>query len=826
MTKRLIISFLAMLVVLSTSLIGVQAKASSNFNGKLVKMNGLTSLYYVASDGKRYVFPNENIYKSWFTDFDDVLTLNEGDLIDIPLGGNVLYRPGILLVKITTDPKVYAVTKGGILRWVKSEGIAKALYGDKWSMLVDDVPDSFFTNYSIGNAIDDTSEYDPDEEAENANSIDANRGLSTAYAKRARTKRCNIISNSRHCREDSGSDSNNNDNTVDDGNSPRITDISISDTGDAGRIDTLDQITITFSEAIDPSSINNALSAGGQYSSFDFDITGSITVTADGLVTIENIAAFDIGSVEDSGKFGVKMALSLSGKTLTITLLAGSDIRISDEDFEDATQIGGTISDTSGNTMEDDDDIGKPSGTFGGENVNDGIEPYITAINVYNGGQDDYIDVDDEIRITFSEEIDPESINNDLLKDNSVDNVEADETGGVKISSNGVLTIEDIASFYVGDVEDNGEFIVSLAMDQDGKKLTITLTGGDDIELSPEDLDDAKQIGNTVEDRDGNEMDDDPNIDDPTGSFVEDSSSSDDPYITYIKAYNYGYAGYIDEGDKIVITFSSEIDPETINDGLEAGDDIGGIDLDSTGGVYVKDNGLLTVTDILTFDVGDVENGGNFFVNLALSSSGKVLTITITDGDSIEMNSETFKNTTQLGGTLEDVNNNVMDTEIDIDNPSGTFGGDSLDTDPYIVSIEMENGNDSDYIDIHDTITVTFNEAIDPDSINNALELGSYVRDVDDDDTGGVIVTDDGILTISDIARFSVGDVDDDSEFEVKLSINDYGNVLTIDLTSGDPVEINYEDFDDAEQLGGQIEDEDGNEMEDDPRIDDPTGSF
>ena len=76
------------------------------------------------------------------------------DLYEIPLGGNVLYKPGALLVKIQTDPKVYAVGANGKLKWVKSEAIAKALYGENWNKLIDDVPDSFFTNYEIDEPIE------------------------------------------------------------------------------------------------------------------------------------------------------------------------------------------------------------------------------------------------------------------------------------------------------------------------------------------------------------------------------------------------------------------------------------------------------------------------------------------------------------------------------------------------------------------------------------------------------------------------------------------------------------------------------------------------
>ncbi|OGF25409.1 hypothetical protein A2331_01175 [Candidatus Falkowbacteria bacterium RIFOXYB2_FULL_34_18] len=797
------------------------AKASNEYNGQLVRMNGLSSLYYVAGDGKRYVFPNEKIYNSWFTNFDDVITLSQDELTVLPLGGNVLYRPGALLVKITTDPKVYAVSTGGVLRWIKTEAAAKALYGDSWAKLIDDVPDSFFTNYKIGDDIDDISDFDPNNELENTDSIDANHGLSTAHALQAHTRKCQFINNSRNCGTGSVLG------VFDDGKTPSIKNIQISNQGKSGYIDLQDKITINFSEAIDPKSINSYLTAGDDYTTLDNNITGSVSVSLDGVVTIKGIASFDAGEVEDSGNFSVTLSLSSSGKSLTATLIAGTDIEISDEDFEDAAQIAGTVKDLTGNVMEDDDNIGQPSGTFGGKNINDGIEPFISAIEAYNGGNDDYIDIKDEIRITFSERIDGESINKNLIKGGSVDDIEYDETGGVSVDDDGILTVKNIARFYVGDVEDGGKFIVSLALDSEGKVLTAALKSGEAIALDNENLDDAKQIGGKMEDRDGNEMVDDPNINDPSGSFVENTVGGTNPYITYIKIYNYGYKGFIDIDDQIVITFSEEIDPKSINNGLSAGGTVDGIDLDETGGVYIDNNGIFTVTDILSFDVGEVKEGSyDLATKLSLSSNAKILTITITGGDSVEIKTENFSQIKQFGDTLEDENGDVMKTEYDIDNPNGTFGGDSTDTPPYIASIEIKNGNNADYIDIYDTITITFNEKVNPKSIHDDLKLGGYVRDVDDNDTGGVIVEDDGTLTISDIARFYVGSIEDDSEFEVKLSLNSTGNILTITLTDGDNVEINYEDFGGAEQTSGAIKDEDGNEMENDPRIDDPTGSF
>lgn len=39
----------------------------------LVKCPDFPAVYYVGDDGARYVFPNENIYFSWYPDFSDTV---------------------------------------------------------------------------------------------------------------------------------------------------------------------------------------------------------------------------------------------------------------------------------------------------------------------------------------------------------------------------------------------------------------------------------------------------------------------------------------------------------------------------------------------------------------------------------------------------------------------------------------------------------------------------------------------------------------------------------------------------------------------------------
>lgn len=117
------------------------------------------AIYYFGGDGKRYVFPNDKTYKTWYADYANVKVIELDQLGGIPIGGNVTYRPGVKMVKVTTDPKVYAVSKNGILRAIKSEAVAASLYGANWNQQVHDLPDAFFVNYKVGADINVAGDY-------------------------------------------------------------------------------------------------------------------------------------------------------------------------------------------------------------------------------------------------------------------------------------------------------------------------------------------------------------------------------------------------------------------------------------------------------------------------------------------------------------------------------------------------------------------------------------------------------------------------------------------------------------------------------------------
>ncbi|MBU2509540.1 MAG: hypothetical protein ABII13_01620 [Patescibacteria group bacterium] len=126
----------------------------------LVKGPGPT-VYWVAENGVRYPFPNIQTFWSWFpsSKLAEVKSVTISQMAEIPLGGNVTYRPGAKLVKTPSSPKVYAVSRFGVLNWVKTENLAKQLYGSEWQKWLQDIPEKLFEDYTIGQPIEHVWDY-------------------------------------------------------------------------------------------------------------------------------------------------------------------------------------------------------------------------------------------------------------------------------------------------------------------------------------------------------------------------------------------------------------------------------------------------------------------------------------------------------------------------------------------------------------------------------------------------------------------------------------------------------------------------------------------
>ena len=152
-TWGVVVSTIAWSVGVAALVTPLTARAQLSLTAGALIRGSLPAVYYYGSDGKRYVFPNEKTYSTWYSDFSGVQTISDSDLGTLSIGGNVVYRAGTRLVKIQSDPKTYVVEPGGKLRHITSEAIASALYGSAWNTWIDDVSDAFFVNYTAGDDI-------------------------------------------------------------------------------------------------------------------------------------------------------------------------------------------------------------------------------------------------------------------------------------------------------------------------------------------------------------------------------------------------------------------------------------------------------------------------------------------------------------------------------------------------------------------------------------------------------------------------------------------------------------------------------------------------
>lgn len=181
--KNISLGFIAMAIVVAgyfTASIPQASAVTALANvqpGDLVKGQSLSAVYFYGADGYRYVFPNDKTYFTWYSDFSNIKTISDSDLTKLQIGGNVTNRPGLKMVKIQSDPKTYAVERGGVLRHVTSEALAIELYGSNWNQQIDDIPDGFFGNYTIGSPINGSADFNP-ELARNSNpSINSDKQL-------------------------------------------------------------------------------------------------------------------------------------------------------------------------------------------------------------------------------------------------------------------------------------------------------------------------------------------------------------------------------------------------------------------------------------------------------------------------------------------------------------------------------------------------------------------------------------------------------------------------------------------------------------------------
>lgn len=173
-----LVALAAIIGVTAAAAYSQKASAATTVSaGDLIRGESFSAVYYMGADGFRYVFPNEKTYFTWYSDFDDVKFITDAQLGEIQIGGNVTYKPGVKMIKINTDPRVYVVSQGGVLHHVDDETTASTLYGSSWNRMIDDVPDGFFSNYTIEETSANDVDYDADDAESSVSGVNDDKGL-------------------------------------------------------------------------------------------------------------------------------------------------------------------------------------------------------------------------------------------------------------------------------------------------------------------------------------------------------------------------------------------------------------------------------------------------------------------------------------------------------------------------------------------------------------------------------------------------------------------------------------------------------------------------
>jgi hypothetical protein len=147
---------LILLVVIIFSLGAFQivtTKAEGNYGpGSLLALEGVesTAVYYVGSDGAKYIFPDDKTYFTWHENFDDVVRVSVTELDKYPDGGAIPYRAGTKLITHQNTAKIYAVDLDGAIHWIPTAEIAESLYGANWyTKVMDVIPGYFASSYRV-----------------------------------------------------------------------------------------------------------------------------------------------------------------------------------------------------------------------------------------------------------------------------------------------------------------------------------------------------------------------------------------------------------------------------------------------------------------------------------------------------------------------------------------------------------------------------------------------------------------------------------------------------------------------------------------------------
>ncbi|MFH1766469.1 MAG: hypothetical protein ABH826_00025, partial [Patescibacteria group bacterium] len=126
--------------------------------GDYIKSPYFDTVYYIDSAMVRHPFMDRQTYFTWQDSFDSISVVTDATLMTLQLGAPMLPKPGVVLVKIQSDARVYAVVDSGnmfspTLRAINDEAVAEAVYGVNWADYIIDLPVTLFPRFQFGDWI-------------------------------------------------------------------------------------------------------------------------------------------------------------------------------------------------------------------------------------------------------------------------------------------------------------------------------------------------------------------------------------------------------------------------------------------------------------------------------------------------------------------------------------------------------------------------------------------------------------------------------------------------------------------------------------------------
>lgn len=142
---------------------GLEEDISAVSTGDYIKSPSFTTVYYIDDLLQRHPFIDAQTFFTFEDDFSNIVTVTDATLSTLTIADPMLPNPGVTLIKIQSDDNVYAVDASEGLRWVTTEAIAIAMYGQSWSDYVIDLPPTLFPHFTVGSAIESTESIDASE---------------------------------------------------------------------------------------------------------------------------------------------------------------------------------------------------------------------------------------------------------------------------------------------------------------------------------------------------------------------------------------------------------------------------------------------------------------------------------------------------------------------------------------------------------------------------------------------------------------------------------------------------------------------------------------